>query len=153
MPRLQNAFLAACAAAVLGLLAGCSTFNSRAEENAAVFTTLDAATKDRLKARVIHVGDREEMVYIALGRPDEKRETLDATGRSTTWVYNAYWQEYQGTRLTGYRRLVNYDAGSKSYRVVDVPDYQPVYQARSEERVRITFQNGRVTVVEQASRD
>jgi hypothetical protein len=152
MLRTPSALLVAGAAAIL-LLGACSTYRSRSEEKAAVFNSLDTETRERLKARVIHVGDREDMVYIALGRPDEKRETLDATGRSTTWVYNAYWQEYQGTHLSGYRRHVSYDAATKSYRVVDIPDYQPVYQSRSEERVRITFQNGRVTVVEQASRD
>jgi hypothetical protein len=144
--------LTTCAVAIL-LWSGCSTFKSRASEKAAVFTTLDSATQSRLEARRIHLGDSEDMVYIALGAPDEKRETLDSTGRATTWVYNAYWQEYQGTRSTGYRRYVTYDAASKSYRVVDVPDYQPVYQSRSEERVRVTFQNGSVTVVEQAQED
>lgn len=144
--------LIACACATL-LLGACSTFKSRSEEKAGVFTALDPATQARLKARSIHVGDSEDLVYIALGVPDEKRETLDATGRATTWVYNAYWQEYQGTRLVGYRRVVVYNAATKSYQVYHEPDYQPVYQARTEERVRITFQNGRVTVVEQALRE
>lgn len=144
--------LSICALAAV-FSAGCSTFESRAKEKTAAFTTLDPATQSRLKARLIHLGDSEDMVYIALGPPDEKRETLDASGRATTWVFNAYWQEYQGTRSTGYRRYVTYDAASKSYRVVDVPDYQPVYQSRSEERVRVTFKDGRVIVVEQAARD
>jgi hypothetical protein len=145
--------LVACAGFALAVLAGCNTFERRAEEKAAVFRALDPATQARLEARQIEVGDTQDMVYIALGVPDEKREHLTPSGRTATWVYSAYWQEYQGTRLVGFRRDVVYDPGSKSYRVLHTPDYQPVYAPRMEERVRITFQDGRVTVVEQAQPD
>jgi outer membrane protein assembly factor BamE (lipoprotein component of BamABCDE complex) len=138
------------AAALLSTLAACSTFEQRAKEKGAVFHALDAATQTRLEARQIEVGDTQDMVYISLGAPDEKKEHLTAGSRTTTWVYSAYWQEYQGTRLVGYRRQVVYDPGSKSYRVYHEPDYQPVYAPRVEDRVRITFQDGRVTVIEQA---
>ncbi len=138
--------------AILALLflAGCSTFDRRAQEKSSVFATLDAATQIRLEARRIEVGDTQDMVYIALGRPDQKREQLDGASRTTTWVYSAYWQEYQGTRLVGYRRQVIYDPASKSYRAYSEPDYQPVYAPRVEDRLRITFQEGRVSVIEQA---
>lgn len=149
-PRL---LVVACAGLALAALAGCNTFERRAEEKAAVFRALDPGTQARLEARQIEVGDTLDMVYIALGAPDEKREHLTPSGKTTTWVYSAYWQEYQGTRLVGFRRDVVYDAASKSYRVLNTPDYQPVYAPRMEERVRITFQDGRVTVVEQAQPD
>lgn len=131
-------------------LSACNTFKRRAEEKASVFRALDAATQARLEAHQIEVGDSQDMVYIALGAPDEKREQLDAGGKTSTWIYSAYWQEYQGTRMVGYRRQVIYDPGSKSYRVYHEPDFQPVYAPRVEDRVRITFQDGRVTVIEQA---
>lgn len=134
---------------LLGLSA-CSTFQRRAEEKSTVFRALDAATQARLEARQIEVGDTQDMVYIALGAPDEKREQLDAGGKTTTWIYSAYWQEYQGTRMVGYRRQVIYDPASKSYRVYHEPDFQTIYAPRMEDRVRITFQDGRVTVIEQA---
>lgn len=135
---------------VVLVLGGCSTFQRRAEEKASVFRALDAATQARLEARQIEVGDDEDMVYIALGVPDEKRDQVNSTGRTTTWIYSAYWQEYQGTRLVGFRRQVVYDPATKSYRVFHEPDYQPIYAPRMEDRVRITFQDGLVTVVEQA---
>jgi hypothetical protein len=137
----------------LVFLSACSTFERRAKEKASVFGGLDTATQTRLEARQIEVGDTQDMVYIALGAPDEKREHLAADSRTTTWVYSAYWQEYQGTRLVGFRREVVFDPGSKSYRVYHEPDYQPIYAPRVEDRVRITFENGRVTVIEQAQSD
>lgn len=132
------------------LLAGCQSFASRAKEKASVFDALDADTRARLERREIHVGDSPDMVYIALGRPTEKQETTTASGRSTTWVYSASWQQYEGTRLVGYRREVTYDPVTKAPRVVFIPDYQPIYTPRVEDRVRVTFEGDRVTSVEQA---
>jgi hypothetical protein len=134
-------------------LSACNSFQSRAREKAAVFAALDPATRARLEAREIRVGDTMDMVYIALGKPSEKTERTTAAGRSGLWTYSAYWQEYQGTRLVGYRRDVAYNPSTKSYSVFYTPDYQPVYTPRVEDRIRITFEGGRVTVVEQAQAD
>ena len=147
----RPAFLALCTAALL--LGACNTYQKRAAEKSAVYNALDAATRTRLEARSIQMGDTADMVYIALGTPDEKREIIDASGKATTWIYNNYWREYQGSRLVSYRRTVVYDESVKSYRVLEQPDFQPVYEARSEERVRITFKNGVVTVVDQSLRN
>jgi hypothetical protein len=150
MPRLLSTLLAVLAFA---LLSACSSFASRAKEKAAVFSALDPTTRTRLEAREIQVGDTADMVYIALGKPDEKQEKITAAGVSGVWVYSAYWEEYQGTRLVGYRRDVVYNAGTKSYQVFYTPDYQPVYAPRIEDRLRVTFEAGRVTVVEKAQPD
>lgn len=138
------------ALAALFTLAGCSTFESRAKEKASAFAALDPATQARLEAKEIRIGDTPDMVYIALGKPSEKQEKITATGRTGTWIYTAYWEEYQGTRLVGYRRDVIYNPSTKSYQVYHTPDYQPVYVPRAEDRLRITFEGGLVTVVEQA---
>ncbi|HEY0968980.1 MAG TPA: membrane lipoprotein lipid attachment site-containing protein [Opitutaceae bacterium] len=134
---------------VAAALAGCSTFERRAEEKSATFNQLDEATRQRLKDRDITVGDTQDMVYIALGVPDEKRDRLSLDGSETTWVYNAYWQEYQGQALVGYRRHVVFDPGSRRYRVYYTPVSQSVYAEREEERIRVTFNNGTVSSVEQ----
>lgn len=134
---------------VAAALAGCSTFERRAEEKSATFNQLDEATRQRLKERDITVGDTQDMVYIALGVPDEKRDRLSLDGSETTWVYNAYWQEYQGQALVGYRRHVVFDPGSRRYRVYYTPVSQSVYAEREEERIRVTFNNGTVSSVEQ----
>jgi len=144
--RLVLALLTAGTALLLG---ACNTFQSRTEEKAAVFAALDPATQTRLKARQLQVGDNGDMVYIALGTPDVKREILDTNGRALIWIYNTYYQDYQGTRFTGYRRSVAYNPTTKSYFVTLEPDYQPTYQTRVEPRIRVTFRDGRVTVIEQ----
>jgi hypothetical protein len=134
---------------VAAVLAGCSTFERRAEEKSATFNQLDDATRQRLKERDITIGDTQDMVYIALGVPDEKRDRISMDGSETTWIYNAYWQEYQGQALVGYRRHVVFDPGSRRYRVYYTPVEQSVYAEREEERIRVTFNSGKVTSVEQ----
>ena len=131
------------------LLAGCSTFERRAGERSATFNQLDETTRQRLKDRDITVGDTQDMVYIALGVPDEKRDRISVDGSETTWIYNAYWQEYHGQALVGYRRQVIFDPGSRRYRVYYTPVEQSVYAEREEERIRVTFTDGQVTTVEQ----
>ena len=148
LSTLRRLPLALAATLLLLVLAGCSTFESRSREKASVFATLDEEARARLKAREIRVGDSPDLVYIALGRPSEKMETLSSTGRSTTWIYTAYWQEYQGTRLVGHRREVFFNPATQTYQVSYVPDYQPVYADRREERFRVTFEDDRVTVIE-----
>src|SRR5882762_7956237 len=62
------------------LLAGCDTFDSRATEKAQVFDNLSEKTQKRLERGTIHAGDTEDMVYIALGDPDEKRQITNNDG-------------------------------------------------------------------------
>lgn len=143
---MRKSFIIAILAA---LLAGCSTFERRAEEKSATFNRLDDSTRQRLKDRDIAVGDTQDMVYIALGVPDEKRDRLTLNESETTWIYNAYWQEYQGQVLVGYRRHVVFEPGSRRYRVYYTPVEQSLYAQREEERIRVTFIDGRVTSIEQ----
>lgn len=132
-----------------GLLAGCASFDSRVKEKSALFATLDPATQARLQAAEVHIGDAPDLVYLALGRPAEKRERLTAAGREMVWVYAAIWQEYQGTRLVGYRRDVVRNKSTQTDQVVYTPDYQPIYATRAEDQMRVTFTNERVSALEQ----
>ena len=148
----MRAHLQSLAAVVLvGLLAGCSTFDARSRERSTTFNQLDAITQERLRQREIRVGDSFDMVYIALGAPDEKRDKVTADGAQTTWIYNRYWQDYRGEYTIGYRRHVFYNAKTKSYFVVHEPVREPVYENRVEERMRVFFKNGKVTAVEEAT--
>ena len=137
-------------AALLTLWGGCSTFEGRARERAAAFNQLDAITQERLRQREIRVGDTFDMVYIALGAPDQKREKVTNAGAETTWIYNRYWQEYRGDYTIGFRRHVFYNPKTKSYFVVHEPVRETIYQDRVEERLRVYFKNGQVSAVEEA---
>lgn len=136
-------------AVVLGLT-GCSTFEKRAEQKSEVYALLDAETQGKLKQGLVEIGYSPDMVYIALGTPDQRNETVTAKGRQEIWIYNSYYTEYRGTDHLGYRRYVDYNPVTKKYFVHYEPVRVDVYRDRIEERIRITFADGKVTMIEQA---
>ncbi len=152
MKRIFSLPLALGAAAAALFLAGCNTFNARAKQMSGVYDNLSANEQDRLKRGAINVGDTPEMVYIALGSPDERRDTMNADGTRTTWVYKTYWQQYEGTAWLGYRRVIVPARNGRGYVVFHEPVTQDVYRTRVDDVIRVTFANNTVQQVEQTQR-
>ena len=145
--RLLTTFMLA---ASLGFLSGCQSVDDRIKQKPEVFARLDTATQAKIKQGIIELGYTEDMVYLALGRPDERRETQKADGKSTTWIYNTYYERYDGTRFAGYHRNLYYDSYLRAYRVYYQPVYADTYSQEKEERIRVVFKDGKATVLEQA---
>lgn len=127
--------------------AGCQSFESRAKEKSAVYNQLPASTQERLERGMIRAGDTEDMVYIALGQPSEKRSIQSERGERVVWRYLSYWQEYAGTEWRGWRRTIVPSRGG--YVIYHQPLSADVYRTHTEEDIRVTFENGRVQSVEQ----
>jgi hypothetical protein len=140
------------AALGLSLFAGCNTFQSRARQMSGVYDQLPASEQQRLQRGAINVGDTPEMVYIALGNPDERRDILTADGSQTVWSYKSYWQQYEGTAWLGYRRVIVPARNGRGYVVFHEPVTQDVYRTHVDEQIRVTFANGFVQQVEQQRR-
>lgn len=134
----------------LGFLAGCQSIESRIQEKPEVFYKLDRETQDKILQGIIDIGFTEDMVYMALGKPDQKRESVNENGRATTWIYNTYYSRYDGTQMVGYYRSVYYDPRLRSYRLYYRPAFADTYRDEVEERIRIVFKDGRATSIEQA---
>lgn len=145
--RISNILL--CLGALL-LGVGCQNVDDRIQQMPEVFASLDPNTQSKIKQGVIDIGYTEDMVYLALGKPDEKHEKLDPSGRVTTWVYNTYYEQYDGTHFVGYYRQVYYDPYLKAYRAYYRPAYADAYHSEKEERIRVEFKGGRTTAIEQA---
>lgn len=136
----------------LALLSGCNTFRSRARQMSDVYDQLPASEQQRLQRGAINVGDTPEMVYIALGNPDERRDVLNADGTQTVWIYKTYWQQYEGTAWLGYRRVIVPVRSGRGYAIFHEPVTQDVYRTHADETIRVTFANGVVHQVEQQRR-
>lgn len=145
--RLLTTFMLA---ASLGFLTGCQSVDDRIRQKPEVFAQVDKATQDKIRQGIIDIGYTEDMVYLALGAPDQKRESVTATGRSVTWVYNTYYTRYDGTEFVGYNRRVYFDPFLRTYRVYYYPAYAETYRDEKEERIRVVFKGGKATVIEQA---
>jgi hypothetical protein len=143
---------AVAAVAALGFLAGCNSFNARARRMSAVYDQLPPGEQQRLQRGAIAIGDSPEMVWIALGNPDERRDLTSADGTHTTWVYRTYWQQYEGSAWLGYRRVIVPTRDGRGYVVFHEPVTQDVYRTRADDVIRITFARGVVSQVEQMRR-
>jgi hypothetical protein len=139
-------------AVAAALLSGCNTFHSRARQMSGVYDALPASEQKRLQRGAINVGDTPEMVYIALGNPDERRDTVTADGSHTTWIYRTYWQQYEGTAWLGYRRIIVPAPNGRGYLIYHEPVTQDVYRTHVDETIRVSFSNGVVNAVEQQRR-
>ena len=134
-------------AAAFGLT-GCDTFQSRAREKAAVYQALPPDTRQRLQHGHISIGDTQDMVYIALGYPDEVRQITTVQGMQNLWIYRTYWQQYEGSEWVGWhRRIIPLPTGG--YAVMHEPVTTDVYSTRVDEVIRVTFDRGVVAAVEQ----
>lgn len=137
--------------ALLLFLAGCSTVDSRIKEKSGVFDALDPATQEQLRQGMVEVGNTTDMVYIALGRPDVKREIVTAGGRDEIWIYSTYYSEYVGTTVH-YRRFLGYHPVTGQRVIYFEPVRNHLYRDRADDRIRVTFRDGKVTVIEQVQR-
>ena len=138
----------------IGLLSasGCRNFDYRVKQNASLVATLDAATQERLRAGDIRIGDSEDLVYLARGTPDEKKLTTTASGETTTWGYNRYWQEYRGETTSSFQPRVRRDPNTGATTTYMEPVYRPTYTDRIQAVLRVTFVDGKVTAIERPQR-
>jgi hypothetical protein len=150
MKSLKVKFFATFILLLASLLGGCSTISSRIEEKSAVFATLDPQTQENLRKGGVEIGYTMDMVYIALGAPDERNERVTPQGRQATWIYTSTYDEYAGTTHVGYRRRFIRNPRTGATAVYLEPVYADVYRDRTEENIRIIFNNGRVAAIEQA---
>ncbi|HKB92112.1 MAG TPA: hypothetical protein VKC60_16465 [Opitutaceae bacterium] len=133
---------------VLGA-SGCSTVQSRINEKQQVFAQLDPSTQDKIKKGDIDIGYTPDMVYMALGEPSEKKESVSQEGSTSKWVYYSYYERYEGTTFVGYRRQYVFNPKTQTYSVYYEPVHEDVYSEQRKEHIQVVFKNGRVTSIEQ----
>lgn len=137
------------AAAVLAV-AGCSTVQNRIQEKSAVYNALDPNTQAKIAHGDIDLGFTPDMVYMALGNPDVRREAVTTSGRTETWIYRSYYDGYDPMFGYGhFHRWYAYDPYFRRHRFYWAPSAVEVTEY-AEDDVRVTFQNGRVIAIDQA---
>lgn len=130
------------------MLGACSTVNSRIQENAGLYYSLDPNTQAKLAHGDIDLGFTPQMVYIALGQPDLRRTNLSQSGQTETWIYRSYFEDYAGSGMYFHRWGGWYPYGG--YRFYWEPAYFDAYPSYPQDDIRVTFQNGRVITIDQA---
>lgn len=150
--KLSRTLLATAILGAIFSLTGCNTFESRAREKAEVYQSLPPDTQQRLQRGRISIGDSQDMVYIALGYPDEVREMTTQQGMQTLWIYRTYWQQYEGTAWVGWHRVIVPTRDGRGFLVYHEPVTTDVYRTHVDEVIRVAFDHGVVSSVEQRHR-
>lgn len=127
--------------AALLLLAGCSSPQSRIEDNQEAFSKLPPEQQELIKQGKVGIGFDETAVKLALGKPNRISERIDAGGKSVVWRYVEYETDSGTVLYTGF------------YHYSYAPFYYPFYtdySARHErDTIRVVFKDGKVTAIEQ----
>ncbi|MBS0663936.1 MAG: hypothetical protein JSR48_11785 [Verrucomicrobia bacterium] len=135
---------------IAGLLAGCSTIESRIKEKAPAFAALDATTQAKIQRGVVELGYTPDMVYMALGAPEERHERKTPKGLTEVWSYQSTREEFAGTGLVGYSPVVVHNPRTGARYVYLDPIYSDFYREFTQEDMRIVFHDGHVVAIEQA---
>ena len=127
----------------LAVLAGCSSLQTRINDNPAVFSRLTPEQQQLIKEGKVAIGFDTAMVKLALGDPDRVRERTDANGTSEIWSYVTYEGDDGLLLYRGYYHRYYYGWGDPYY------PYYMAYPARREhEHFRVAFREGKVVFIE-----
>lgn len=135
--------------AVAALAAGCSTPASRIREKSALFETLPPEVQANLRQGKIEIGYDRDMAYIALGRPDRQYTRRTATGTAEVWAYLDYYTTTERQQVTGSFPVRDPQGGLRTVRDTVWVDVQ---QQHEYEKLRVEFENGKVSAIEEAQR-
>lgn len=133
------------------VFAGCSTISSRIDDKAALFATLTPHQQEVIRKGGVELGYTPDMVYMALGAPDERHEQHTAKGDKMTWVYLAITEDWAG-QVVRYRHYAMRDPKTGVVYVFTEPEFHDVYRADAHEHIRIEFTNGKVSAIEREKR-
>jgi hypothetical protein len=128
----------------LALLAGCSTPQTRINQNPEAFARLTPEQQQLIKEGKVAIGFDMSMVKLAIGDPDHVKIRTDRNGEREVWSYVTYEGDDGMLLYRGYYHRYYYGGGGPFY------PYYLAYPARREhEHFRVVFHEGRVIAIEQ----
>ncbi|MEO6003457.1 MAG: hypothetical protein ABIZ04_01845 [Opitutus sp.] len=127
----------ACVSLLL-ISAGCATVDSRVKDHQSAFSSWPPAIQENVRAGKVDIGYTQEMVEVALGKPDRLASRTTDHGQSDVWIYFDKGPHFS----IG----LGFGSGNRSSAVgggVTVGD-----DFRDDEKLRVVFEGGRVTAIE-----
>ncbi|MDF9833269.1 hypothetical protein M2103_001492 [Ereboglobus sp. PH5-5] len=138
--KVQNIIAIALFAFVALLFAGCSTTSGRIKKNQPLFDSFPAEVQSNIRAGKVDIGYTPDMVLMALGEPDRRYTRTTERGNSEVWAYRSkapaisFGLGVGGGGRTSVGTGVGISTGGD----------------RSDDKVRVIFENDRVASLEQA---
>ncbi len=134
----------------LCLLVACATPDARIKKHQDVFDAFPPEIQEKVREGEIEIGFNEDMVFIALGKPDREYLRRTAEGELTVWSYTAHYTQTRREMIDG-RFNVRDPHSGRRHTVrdsvwVDVPTYHEY------DRLRVEFEDDRVVAIEELNR-
>lgn len=123
---------------VLLVAAGCTSVDSRVQDHQAAFAAWPAEVQTKVRAGKVEVGFTQEMVSVALGKPDRVMSRTSDRGVEEGWVYMD-----KGPRFSFGLGVGSAHGSSAFGGGVTVGD-----DWRDEEALRVMFLGGKVSAIE-----
>lgn len=134
------------AAASVVFAAGCAT--TRTPTTA---TKLEPNIRAQVEKGIIEPGFTPEMVFLALGKPNEPAASLvDATANGT-WVYHNFSAGDRGILKPGFRRRIVYDATKQSDVITTERIDEKTAPNLQANALYVTFRDGRVVEIQRVA--
>lgn len=130
----------------LAMLAGCATQATRIRDHQAEYDAYPADVRSKIAAGQVDVGFTPEQVLLALGKPTRKFARTTTTGASEVWAYN---QKAPGAPSFSFGIGGGFGLGNSGFGSVGASTQVPGDDASREDKLRVVFENGRVSAVEQ----
>jgi len=139
----MHRFIVLLAAGTLVVLAGCTS--TPAPTTA---TKLEPKIRSQVQKGIIEPGFTPEMVYLALGKPNEPADSLVDATTNGTWVYLDFSGKPDAIVRAGFRRRVVYDPAHKGEVIVTEPLDPKAYPNLRANSLQVTFKDGRVVDIQ-----
>lgn len=125
------------------LLAACSTPQTRIEKDPASYAKFPPDVQASVKQGKIGLGYTPDMVYVAWGKPENKKQIVEANSKKEVWIYLGSRQEFDGYDLIEVPRVG--PNGTSGVYIDQRPRFKTVYY----ERASVTFTDGKVSKIVQ----
>lgn len=125
------------AVVLAGMLAGCSTPETRSKERSSAFEALNRDDQRLVLQGKIREGLGEDAVYVAMGHPSRRVKGQREGKQEISWIYS----RLETRQVASYSPRVVVTRKGRYY-VHDV--YEPVYDSYLVDAFEVTFRNGKV---------
>ena len=141
--------LLALAALVVVSLTGCATPSSRIKKNPELFASFPVEAQAKIQRGEVDLGFTQDMVEMALGKPERLYNRKTTSGDVQVWSYVSYYTTYDHQRVNANVRVRDPNGG---YRTVTDWVWVDVESRNEYERLRIEFVEGAVSAIETVER-
>ncbi len=137
-------------ASLLAILAGCATPESRIKSHPDLFASFPPDIQESVRQGKIARGYTPDMVFIALGDPTSKTMETSAGGDREIWSYMDDYTttEQQTVNTSGMVR----DSDGNTHYESRAPVTVSTEKVHEYERVRVEFEQGRVSAIRTSTR-